>query len=362
MTKKIFFSTGEKSAENHVLALKSSLGNDYELEALAGDNLKQHGFKTLRTLEETSVLGFTEVIRQYPRLRRMLKESCSYIADTHPDLLVLVDYPGFNIPLGKFAKKIGIKTLYYIAPKTWAWGEWRAKKLHRSTDKMAVIFPFEEKYFKSFGIDAVYVGNPNAEAMNITVGSAVPGTLGILPGSRKQEIGRLLPQCIDAAKSLLEKGYFSRVIVSQSDNLSSEIIEKYLPDNRFSIVNGSSKVYSDASFLFVKSGTATLEAALSMKPFISMYKVSPISGFIIKSVVKIPNVTMINIMLDKTVVPELMQENVTPAKLISETENLLQNPHKIESMLNEFRNLKENIEKYRPSEKVAEIIKEMTNG
>jgi len=359
-TKRIFISFGEKSAENHALPIIRALRSEFNFESLSGSS--NLDIKKLHTLEETSVLGFTEVVKNYPRLRRMLKECCEYLKTKKPDLLLLIDYPGFNLPLAAFAKKLGIKTLYYIAPKTWAWGEWRVKKIAASIDKMAVIFPFEERYFRSFGLDAEYVGNPNAEILPEPDMETEEHTLGILPGSRNQEIARLLPPCVEAAKTLLNKGSFLKVLVSKSDNIALETISRYLPDDRFSIVDGTREVFSRSGFMFVKSGTSTLEAALAVKPFISIYKVSFLSGIIIKKMVKIPQVTMINIMLDKAIVPELMQEKVTPANIVSETEALLGDKQRIKSMMNSFNTLKLEIKEQGTSEKVANIIRNITNG
>jgi lipid-A-disaccharide synthase len=361
-TKRIFISFGEKSAENHALPIIKALGSDYVFESLSGSTIKDLGVKTLHTLEETSVLGFTEVVKNYPRLRRMLKECCNHIKATRPNLLILIDYPGFNLPLAAYAKKNGIKTLYYIAPKTWAWGEWRVKKMAKTIDKMAVIFPFEERYFRSFGLDAEYVGNPNAEITPALDMKSEDQTLGILPGSRNQEVARILPPCVEAAKALLSKGRFTKVLVSKSENIVPEAISKYLPDDRFSVVNGTREVFSRSGFMFVKSGTSTLEAALAGKPFISVYKVSFLSGIIIKKMVKIPQVTMINIMLDKAVVPELMQEDVVPANIIFETEKLLDDKQKISDMLNSFNTLKQEIKNQHTSEKVSNMIRNMING
>jgi lipid-A-disaccharide synthase len=226
-----------------------------------------------------------------------------------------------------------------------------------------VIFPFEERYFSSFGIETEFVGNPNAENMQPVTNATESGTLGILPGSRKQEILRILPPCIDAARILVDKSVFSRVIVSKSDGIDETILKDMLPaDNRFEIINGSRPIFEKSSFLFVKSGTATLEAALAGKPFLSVYKVSAITAMIVRRILKIPNVTMINIMLDSPVVPEILQEKLTSENLVAETLSLVNDNNRLSSMESKFKALAETIANQKPSEKVADIIRKMCNG
>ncbi len=359
--KKIFISYGEKSGEKHSIPIIKLLADEYNFEGLSGDFLTKMGYRTLYTFHDTAVLGFTEVAAKYFRFRKMVKATCEHIRLNRPDLVMLVDYPGFNLQIAAYAKKIGIPTLYYIAPKTWAWGEWRAKKFPLKIDKLAVIFPFEENYFRAFGVNAEFVGNPNVELEDIV--SACPTlqnkVLGILPGSRSNEIKQILPPCIDAAKQLMNNGLFSKTIISNAENIKREELSSLIDDNRIDIVNGTDKILRDASFLFVKSGTVTLQAALALKPFIAVYKVSRISALIIRRIIKIPFVSMVNIMAKAPIVPEILQENLTKKNLIAETEKLLSNTERLREMTNKFSELKSAIEKTNPSLRVAQLIREM---
>ncbi len=370
--KHIFFSVGEPSGDIHAAAVIRHL-QGFRISGITGDAMIAAGTTTIFHIRETSVIGFSEVARNYLRLRRILNKTYQWIEKERPDLLVLVDYPGFNMRLARFAKKLGIPVLYYIAPKVWAWGEWRVKSLRQVVDRMAVIFPFEENYFRERGIKADYVGNPSVETPHTIIDRKtfcknldIPESariLGLLSGSRKGEVEKILPPMTDSAKTLMTGKVFDYTLVSKMGYLSSDIFKGIKNDPRFRIVDGDpGGIYSHSDFLFVKSGTATLEAALELKPFLVAYKVALISGFIIRRVLSMKYVSMINIILGGPVVTELLQENVTSEKLTSETQKILSNTKQIAGLIETFKRLKEDMSQKKASIETASIIREMTNG
>jgi lipid-A-disaccharide synthase len=370
--KHIFFSVGEPSGDMHAAAVIRRL-NGFRVSGIAGDNMAAAGVAPLFHVRETAVMGFTEVAKSYFRLRRLFRKTCDTVAKDRPDLIVLVDYPGFNLALAKFAKTLGIPVLYYIAPKVWAWGKGRVKTMKRVIDRMAVIFPFEERYFRDRGIRADFVGNPSAEfrppetgraeflkPLDIPTGSKV---LGLLPGSRRQEVARLLPAMLGAAKILLDGGVFDHALVSRMDILPPGLFSAVEKDRRMRTVSrGAGPLMAHSDFLFVKSGTATLEAALLLKPFLVAYKVSPLSAFIIRRILHLPAVSMVNILLGRAVAPELLQENATPEKLAAEARSLLNDPARLREMTGTFKHLKEDLSRKEASLATAAIIEEMTHG
>ena len=370
--KHVFFSVGEPSGDLHAAAVIRRL-RGFHVSGIAGDAMAAAGVTPLFHIRETSVMGFSEVAKNYFRLKRLLKTTCETIAADKPDLLVLVDYPGFNLALAEFVKPLKVPVLYYIAPKVWAWREGRIRTMKRVIDRMAVIFPFEEAYFRERGIRADYVGNPNAEippvettradflgSLNIPENGKV---LSLLPGSRRQEVARILPPMLGAARTLMDRGVFSHTVVSRMDILSPDLFADTQKDSRIRTFSGpSATLMAHSDFLFVKSGTATLEAALHLKPFLVVYKTSFLSTFVGRRVVKLPAVSMVNIILGRTAVPELLHENASPERMVSETLGLLNDPARLQEMTGTFRKLREDLSRKEASLTTASIIKEMIHG
>jgi len=313
-------------------------------------------------------MGFLEVVRHYPKLRAIFNRACHHLKTARPDLLVCVDYPGFNLRLAAYAKSLNIPVLYYIAPKLWAWGAWRMKRLKRVVDRLAVIFPFETGFFGKQGIRTDYVGNPNIENFSgpgeAADAESASNLLGLLPGSRIQEVKRLLPDMVQAGRNLMATGQFEGCLVSKSaglpDSLFTEVIGN---DPRFSLHAGTAQtIFKRSRFLIIKSGTATLEAALHQKPFVVIYKLSPLSHFLANRVVKLDVYSMVNIVCEKAVVPELIQHSASADGITSAVLDILNNPAEQQSMLNEFSAMKKQLESMNPSQNTTNIIEEMLHG
>jgi len=370
--KRIFFSVGEASGDLHA-ARVAALLSGFECTGIAGDKMIEAGVIPIRHIRDTAIMGFIEVILNYSKIKKIFNEIVSTLKTNKPDLLVLVDYPGFNLRLAAEAKKLKIPVLYYIAPKVWASREGRIKKMASQIDQLAVIFPFEEAYFREAGINTVFVGNPVAEAgyapfdeSSFRLARSLPEKsriLGLLPGSRRTEVKHILPAMVGAAKLLMAEGRFDQCLVSRARAIPDEDFESLASDNRFIVVRGDPlPVFSLSNFMFVKSGTATLEAALREKPFIVTYRLSALSIFIMRRFLKIQDVSMANIAAGKRITPELIQEEATAENLANETRQILDHPKTLNNMLMEFRHLKENLSTRSASQQVAQLIKDMTNG
>jgi lipid-A-disaccharide synthase len=284
----VFFSAGDPSGDLHAANVIRRLPG-FRISGIGGHAMIQAGMRPLCHIRELAVMGFWEVVRQYPRLRSVLRRTCRFIKQNKVDLLVCVDYPGFNLRLAAFARSRKIPVLYYIAPKVWAWGQWRIRKMRKVIGRLAVIFPFEEAYFNDRGVPARFVGNPLLEldyppvsekefrkALGFAPNARV---LGVMPGSRPGEVQRLLPELARAAGTLLDQGRFDGCAVSKAKNVPAPLMADLLGgDGRIKIyADNPAPVLKYSDFLFVKSGTATLEAALNLKPFITVYRTSPVT-------------------------------------------------------------------------------------
>jgi len=372
--KHLFFCAGELSGDLHAAKVVARLQGRFRVSGIGGDAMAGAGQETLHHIRETAVMGFLEVARNYPRLRRILKNACSFLSQQKPDLLVCVDYPGFNLKLAAHARDLGIPVLYYIAPKVWAWGKGRIGKMRKVVDRCAVIFPFEEEFFKQRGIDAQFVGNPLLEqsaasgqkpdfrqALGIAPRARV---LGILPGSREQEVRRMLPAMAQAGSQLCARGAFDMCVVSRAPGVSRELVASCARAAGGLSVweGGTGSLQREADFLIVKSGTATLETALERKPFIVVYRTSAFSAFIARSVLRIPDISLLNIICGKRVVPELLQEEVTAHAMVQETLAIWENEARKRDILEQENRARELLGTKKPSYEVEHMIEEMVNG
>lgn len=371
--KRLFFCAGEASGDLHAGAVLEKLPG-FAKAGIGGDRMIAAGLDPLFHIRETSVMGFTEVAANYFRLKAIFRRTCGSLRDNRPDLVVLVDYPGFNIRLASEARRLNIPVLYYITPKVWAWGRGRVVKMARCVDRAAVIFPFEEKIFRDAGIRTDFVGNPVAhvvyggedrlaflERLGLPTGARL---LGMLPGSRGQEVARMLPAMARAGRELVRQGRFDAALVSHAPSIGEQgLYAEIRGDPVFRLVDGSAgPIFAHSDFLFVKSGTATLEAALHGTPFVSLYRTSLLSALIGRMLVSVPSFTMVNIVCGKKVVPELFQWEATAGNLVRESLSILDDPEKQASMRGEFGRMKADLISHSPPESVANIIREMVDG
>ncbi|MBN2713816.1 MAG: lipid-A-disaccharide synthase [Planctomycetes bacterium] len=356
MTKRIYISTGEVSGEQHasrLIAKTSELSASVSFTGMGGDIVRAAGVETIIDTTGRSVMGFAEVVRHLPFFKRAMDTAVDYVADTKPDAVVLVDYPGFHLRLARALKKKApdVPVIYYIAPKVWAWNESRVEKIRNSVDKLLCIFPFEEKYFEERGVNAEYVGNPTMETLPYDLSKEAMLTqlsvascnrlVSIFPGSRKRELEKLLPPLVESARRLNDFCDLEFAI-AVAPGISRAEMERIceIPDWIRLVEGQSQELIAASDLILAKSGTTTLEAALLGVPMVVVYKTSWLSAAIAKRLVRIPNISLPNIVAERKIVPELLQEDANPDKICSEASMLLAIPeryHRAKASLDELR-------------------------
>jgi lipid-A-disaccharide synthase len=327
---RIFISAGEPSGDLHGAGVVRALFQRYPgatIEALGGPHMQQAGAILRYHMEGLAAFGVVEVvtkIRAHYHLLRALQEDFRV---GRYDLAVLVDYPGFHVRVAEAAHRAGTKVLYYIAPQLWAWRPERARRLAAAVDRLAVVLPFEQTFFGRLGLRSEYVGHPlvdrgagpsRAQA-RAQLGIA-PGTrvLGLFPGSRGQEIRRLWQPFRDAARQLLREGSCDRVLVAGTAT------GVYPDPGPIEILRGSAiPLFAAADAALAKSGTTTLEAALAGTPMVVAYRVHPLSWAVFQRVRTVRWVSLVNLVADREIVPELLQERATAAELTAALRPLL---------------------------------------
>jgi lipid-A-disaccharide synthase len=317
---KILIIAGEASGDRHaadlVAALKNKIPNT-EFIGVGGDQLQREGVKLLFHISQLAILGFVEIIKHIPLIRKVFKQ-IKKEASKGIDAVILVDYPGFNLRLAKTLKKQGIPVIYYICPQMWAWGENRIKKFKKIVDLPLVIFKFEESFFKKHGLNAYFVGHPlvdqlpkdsnNFKFLEKYVIPKDKEIVGLFPGSREIEVKRILPLMVDSIKELQKQREIIPVI-AQASHLDKNLYDKYIQNSKnFILIKSDIYQLMQASHVaLVASGTATLELGYLQTPSIVLYAVSPLTYWIGRSLVKIKNIALANIVMGKTVFPEFIQ-------------------------------------------------------
>jgi lipid-A-disaccharide synthase len=334
----ILIIAGEASGDMHGASLVRALKRkrpDLDFCGIGGDRMSEAGVKIVRHVSEMAFLGFFEVLKHLPFIRRVLAEVRNLMESRNPKLVILIDYPGFNLKIAKEARRRGIPVVYYISPQVWAWGKGRVKKIAERVDRMLVIFDFEEPIYRRAGMDVAFVGHPLKDTVRPAVSRAVffrnagldprRPLLGLIPGSRKQEIRHLLPEMVKGYALLRRDIPGLQAVVAVAPTLSDQVLYPHLSGTE-AIRSVRSQTYeamaySDAAL--VASGTATLETALSGTPMVILYKMSSGSFFLGKLLVRMENIGLVNIVAGKRIVPELLQKNVTPEKIRAATLPLL---------------------------------------
>ena len=303
--------------------------SELSISGIGGQTMRNAGMKTLYDVSETSVVGIVEVLRHYPRLRKILSEAKSHLKETVPSLLILIDYPEFNLKLAKYAKKLGIKVLFYVSPQVWAWRTKRVFKIKSCVDLMAVLFPFELDFYQQAGIPACLVRHPLLEDIDqqyqITTTIHEPYTIGLLPGSRTNEISKLLPVMMEAGKNLQQKYNKVKFIIPVASGVD---INQLKAQNIFnlSIQYQQDRFYqsiSQCDIILAASGTATLQCALMGKPMIVIYKISPITYKLFGRMIHVAHICIANIILNRRAYPELIQDNANAMTLSEELIKLI---------------------------------------
>lgn len=318
-----------------------------DIRCWGGDMMQQAGAVLVKHYRELAFMGFIEVVKNLPAIMKNLKFCKEDILAYKPDTLVLIDYPGFNLRIAEWAKHQGFKIAYYISPQVWAWKENRVKKIKENVDKMLVILPFEKEFYKKWQYDVEYVGHPLIEVIEkeklkepVQSFSDKP-VIALLPGSRQQEITKKLPIMLETTKFF--PGY--HFIVAKAPGLDPAFYDFLLkPYNNVSYVSGQTyALLGQAKAAMVTSGTATLETALFGVPEVVCYKSSNISYQIGKRVIRVKYISLVNLIMDKPIVKELIQDQLTPENLQKELNDLLNNPQRIAQLKEDYSQLKQKL-------------------
>jgi len=350
----ILIIAGENSGENYGAALiRRFLDQNPPTHffGIGGRNMEEAGTELLFHINDLSVVGAAEIISQVPRLLHIFNHLRREIRRRRPLAAVLIDSPDFNLRMAAFLKRIGIPVLYYVSPTVWAWRPGRLKTIKKHIDKMMLIFPFETDIYARQEIPAVYIGHPLKERIRLSLSEqqfrekyAIKDDrrlLTLLPGSRRSEIKHHMPVLMEALIHLRSERMFQPLLL-RAENLEPEYLRRFLPpgfkDLRILNQDGyEAMAYSD--LVLSSCGTANLESALLGTPFIAFYHISPLTYRLGLKHVKIDHYSIVNILAGKKIVPELIQEDFTPEKLIREAHDILSRPEKRTAMLAHFKHI-----------------------
>jgi lipid-A-disaccharide synthase len=343
---KYYIIAGEASGDLHGSNLIKEIK---ELDAGAvircwgGDKMQTAGATLVKHYRDLAFMGFAEVIKNIPAILKNFKFCKEDIRNFNPDAAILIDYPGFNLRMARWTKQNGFKTIFYISPQVWAWKESRVKAIKKYVDKMIVILPFEKQFYKNRNYDVEYVGHPLVEVIEnfkkdhpeITQSSNI---IALLPGSRRQEIATKLPVMLEASKNFT--GYI--FIVAKAPSVEDEFYEPFLLaySNVNVVANDTYSLLMKAKAALVTSGTATLETALFDVPEIVCYKAGAVSYEIARRLVKLKYICLVNLIMDKEVVKELIQDELTPQNITKELNQILFDTLKRERIKYDYQQLK----------------------
>ena len=372
MKKSILVVAGEVSGDLHaaqVVRAAKTCSPETVFWGIGGDDLRAEGVELLQHTDQMSVMGIAEVLKHYRFFKKVFKQVLAEADKRKPDAAFLVDYPGFNLRLAAALKKRGVKVYYYISPKVWAWNKKRIPKMEKVIDRLMVVFPFEVDLFKDTDLQVDFVGNPLVEQIDAFLTSdpkSLPWQserrIALLPGSRKQEIERILPTMLEAAKNL-EAQFPEASFMIATPNARIQGIVKGLvfqcrrKPSRLNVICGNAReLMRQAEAAIVTSGTATLETALIGTPHILVYKTSAFTYWFARSVVKILHLGLVNIVAGRTVCPELIQQAATPETLAAETAKLMADTPERRAMLDGYAEVRQLLGDRGASESVVRIL------
>lgn len=375
MSKKILVIAGEHSGDMRaaeVIAAVNQREPNTQWFGIGGPRMRQQGAETRHDVDEMAVMGIGEVLRRYGFFRQTLEEMVAWAEENKPDLALFIDYPGFNLRLAKRIHALGIKTVYYICPQVWAWHRGRIPKMAQYLDHMLSIFPFEAEHFKNTALPVTYVGHPLLESIEASSGLPeyrLPWNaihrVAILPGSRKQEIARLLPVMLEAGHKLQDQvqdcGFLVAAAGQQQVEQIQSVIQK-IPHSpkKLTIIEGHTRdIVAQADAAMVCSGTATVETALLKCPMAVCYRAHPITYFLIRPFIRVPNIGMVNIIAEKEICPELIQGKCTPRKLAETMEKLIHPSTDRLDMLNDLQQVRARMGNGGAAKNAADVIVDM---
>lgn len=347
---RIFFSAGESSGDIHGANLIRALVAEdaaLECEGLGGRHMAAAGMELRYDLAGRAIMGFTEIVKSFAFIRKLFHETVDHLSRTKPDALVVIDYPGFNLRLAKRAKAMGIPVVYYISPQVWAWKKGRIHTIAQCVEKMLVILPFEEKLYADAAVDCAYVGHPLLDHLaTVTIeGKFSEGlVIGLLPGSREQEIRRILGVMIDVARGIRDAYPEARFVTPCVDEAREAQVRVMAGDFPLETLVGQTyELLDGARFCLVASGTATLETALFGVPMAVLYKVSTPTYWLARLLVDVDAIAMVNILAGRKIVPEFVQNGARRDTILKTALELIDDTPERETMLDDLSHIRDTL-------------------
>ncbi|MBK9709173.1 MAG: lipid-A-disaccharide synthase [Acidobacteria bacterium] len=373
---KIMLVAGEASGDKHGANLAAALRAarpdlDFEIFGSGGDEMRSRGVETLVDSREVAIMGALEVARALPKFLRVFRRLREAARKRRPDLVVLIDWPEFNLRLAKRLSRDGHRIVYYISPQIWAWRGYRINTIKRYIEKMLVILPFEEEYYRKNGVKVDYVGHPLLDSVRVTTSKnqfcarygidKEKPLVALLPGSRHSEIKYILPAMMDAVRILNQNRSDVEFIIPLASTFNKSEIEAHIAGlhNLSVIENDTCNAVASADLAVVASGTATLETAIIGTPLIVAYRASQLNWRIFRPLINVEFVGMPNLIAGKEIVPELLQDDLNGPGLAAEITGLLDDKERLARMRSELSVVRERIGESRASDRAAQIICEM---
>lgn len=370
--KKILIVSGEPSGDLHASNLVrdiKKLNPNIDFFGMGGSLSKKSGVDIVFDISQLALVGLWEVLKNIFIVKRAFDAVLARVDSEKTDLAILVDYPGFNLRLAKALHKRSIPVIYYISPQVWAWGRDRVNIIKKHVKKIIVFFKFEEELYRTYDIDAEFIGHPLLDIVNTSSGrmdilkkynlSDDKTTLALLPGSRPLEVNILLPIMVSAAKALSEKLKNIQFVIAKHPDLPAKFYEDAVKDSSLDIRIADGEAYNVlavADLAIVASGTATLESAITGTPLIIVYKASLLTYLLYKIVIRTPFLGLVNIIAGKEVAPELLQFDATAENIASKAMEMLSDKNRLQSIREDLKAIKDSLGKSGASERAAKII------
>lgn len=372
MPKKILIVAGESSGDFHGSSLIQALRKiepQIEISGIGGPRMRRAGCKIHFDISELSIIGFTDVLKNLAKIKRVFRRLLNEIDAQMPDACILVDYPGFNLRLAAEVKKRNIPVIYYISPQIWAWWKGRIRTIQRYVDKMIVVFNFEEALYRQAGIDVSFVGHPLLDIAYPGVSrenfcqkldlSCEKITIGLVPGSRKMEVERILPILLESAQIITKELPQTQFVLLKAPGLAEDLFSSRIKKCELPLAVCENQTYdflNSCDFALVASGTATLETAIMQKPMLVVYKVSFLNWFIARWLIKLPFIGLVNVVAGKKIVPEFIQFQAKPPLIAKKALELLNNQDELRTIKSQLEKVRKSLGIPGASQRAAEII------
>lgn len=378
MKKRVFIVAGEASGDLHggnLVQSMSAMDDSVFFQGVGGWHMRQAGVRLLCDVASMGVVGLSEVARQLIIICKVFQKSVNVLRSWRPDLLILIDYPDFNLLLARKARRLGIRVMYYISPQVWAWRSGRIKTIRRLVDKMVVTLPFEELMYRQAGVNASFVGHPLLDVVAVRAPEDLsrspclnPGEdrlVGLLPGSRQGELRALLPVMLDAAEILLARVPGIRFLMPLASTVGPEQVDPYLQGRKLPVTiieRNTHEVMQACEVIVAASGTVTLEAAILGTPMVVIYKLHPLTFWLARRLIEVEHVALANIVAGERVAPELLQEEANAERVAREVRAILEDPRRKAWIKERLSRVRERLGTPGASARAAAIALELAAG